>query len=331
MSVGLDIGTSYIVASRHNTEGGVEYTTIRDAFLEIATKTPIQYKIMKKGLEGRGATYLEKDNKIYVVGQAAIEMSNERKETAKRPMSRGVINPKEKEALPVLKFILKEIVGEPQKKKEKLCYCVPANPVDEDFDIGYHQDVLNNYLGGLGYDVAVINEAEAIGYSQLLDEGLTGITLSFGAGMVNTCVLSAGDPVVKFSTARSGDWIDKNAADATGETPTLVQAEKEGEGGVDLLNPENPIQEAIALYYRRLVNYAIRGIAMGLNESAKVPAFKDAIPIIVSGGTSKAKNFLEVFKQELEKEDFPLNISEVRHAKDPLCAVSEGCLIAASI
>jgi len=329
MAVGLDIGTSFIVASRFDEGGKVQYREIRDAFLAMKPKTAINRKMIEGGLQRRKAVYLEQDGTLFVVGQDAIEMANERNEVARRPMSRGVVNPNEQEALPILKFILKEIVGSPTGETENLCYCVPANPVDANFDMGYHQDVLNNYLNSLGYKVSVINEAEAIGYSQLLDDGLTGITLSFGAGMVNTAVLSAGDPVVKFSTARSGDWIDEMAGQASGNTPTIVQSEKEGDGGVDLLNPKNPIQEAITIYYKRLIAYVLENIALSLRDSDKLPSFKEPIPIVIAGGTSQAKNFLKVFEEELSKIDFPVKVKEVRHAKDPLHAVSEGCLLAA--
>jgi hypothetical protein len=57
----------------------------------------------------------------------------------------------------------------------------------------------------------------------------------------------------------------------------------------------------------------------------------DQIPWIISGGTAKAKNFLEFFKQEFEKErdNFPISISEIRMASDPLGDVAKGLLIAA--
>ena len=55
------------------------------------------------------------------------------------------------------------------------------------------------------------------------------------------------------------------------------------------------------------------------------------IKIVVAGGTSKANGYIENFKNLLEENNFPLPIKEVVHAKEPLLAVSKGCLIASSI
>jgi hypothetical protein len=61
--------------------------------------------------------------------------------------------------------------------------------------------------------------------------------------------------------------------------------------------------------------------------------FPEPIPIVVSGGTSKAKNFVLLFRKIFEesyREDFPIEISEIRHAKDPLNAVAHGLFIQAA-
>jgi hypothetical protein len=55
-----------------------------------------------------------------------------------------------------------------------------------------------------------------------------------------------------------------------------------------------------------------------------------AIPIIISGGTAKAKNFKEFFESAFNsvKDKFPIPISEIRMATDPLNAVAQGLLVA---
>jgi len=51
----------------------------------------------------------------------------------------------------------------------------------------------------------------------------------------------------------------------------------------------------------------------------------------VSGGTSKAGGFLEFFKEVFEekRKKFPIEISEIRAAKEPLDAVARGLLVQA--
>jgi len=55
------------------------------------------------------------------------------------------------------------------------------------------------------------------------------------------------------------------------------------------------------------------------------------LPIIVSGGTSLAGNFVEFFAEVFDKkaDKFPFEVSEIRHADDPLNAVAIGLLIQA--
>ena len=54
------------------------------------------------------------------------------------------------------------------------------------------------------------------------------------------------------------------------------------------------------------------------------------MPIVVAGGTSLVVGFVERLK-ELTKEDFPVPVSEIKHADQPLFAVSNGLYQAAKL
>jgi hypothetical protein len=329
---GLDVGTSYIVLSRHGKEG-IDYKEFRDAYYVIKPNTPVATKMIEKGLQGK-VFIKDKDGTFILLGKDAIEKAVERNDLAKRPMYRGVVSSKDKDAKRVLAFILKEVVGQPVEQNEKLVYCVPAQPVDQeddDFDVGYHEDLVNQILGEAGYDPRAIKEAEALCYAELENDDYTGIGVSCGAGMTNVCIMLNGEPVVNFSTTKSGDWVDRMSAVATGENDTLVQAEKEdGEFVIGQPN-EHPILEAVSSYYVRLIDYTTKQVTAHINQSKALPKFKEPIKIVVAGGTSKANGYIENFKNLLEENNFPLPIKEVVHAKEPLLAVSKGCLIASSI
>jgi hypothetical protein len=332
LGTGLDVGTSFLVVAREAEDGNIKTITERDAFFEIQPATKVHERMIKTAIEKDGAKYLESEKGVYLIGQYAIDKANERHKKARRPLSRGVISPKEKQAVPILKFLLKELVGDAKEQGEPLYYSIPAMPVDQDdeeFDTGYHQDVIGGYLATLGYKAVALNEAEAIAYSELLDDALTGMTLSFGAGMVNAAVMSSGDPVLKFSTTKAGDWIDRMAAVACNQPDTLVQAEKES--GIDLRKPANEIQEAISIYYQRLLKYTLSNISTKQAKGKELPKSKDPINVVVSGGTSLADGFIELFKAELRNANFPLEIGEVRRASDQLTAVAKGCYLAASM
>ncbi len=330
--VGLDIGTSFLVSGRFGTDGKITFKKFRDCFLELVPKTPINKKFIKKGLEDRGAPFVDKDGSFFVLGEDAFLMANERHLNTRRPMQRGVLSPQEREAFPILKELISRLVGEPKVENERLVFSVPAKPIDAEFDQLFHQDMLRGFIGGLGYDAQPMNEAEALAYSELLDTGLTGIAISCGAGMMNVAILSAGDAIVTFSTSRSGDWVDQAAATATNITSSMVQQEKEAPE-LDLMNPDpgNQIQMAIAIYYGNLLVYTLEQIAYDLKNSVALPKFKEPIPLVVAGGSSLPKGFIPKFEQALGAVDMPVVISEVRHADDPLHAVANGLTLAASM
>lgn len=332
MAKGLDVGTSYIVLSE-DSSNGILYKDFRDAFYIIKPTTPVATKMIEKGLAGK-VFVKDSDGSFLILGKDAIEKAIERNDNAKRPMSKGVVSAKEKDAKRVLAFILKEVTGQASEKNEKIVFCVPAQPVDqedEDFDVGYHEDVVKAILSECGYDARAINEAEALCYAELSDEDYTGIAISCGAGMTNVCVMLNGEPTVVFSTTKSGDWVDRMSAIATGEKDSVVQAEKEGGGFIIGEHNENPVLSAVSSYYERLIDYTTKQLTAALSDHKSLPKFKNPLTIVIAGGTSQANGYVENFTKKLTENNFPLLIKIVRHASDPLHSVSKGCLIAAKV
>jgi hypothetical protein len=335
MGVGLDVGTSFLIKAeelKDDKKGwGIKYTEFRDAFYRMVPPTAIASKMMEKGLQNT-AYFKDQDGSFVVVGVDAITKAIERHQSASRPLWRGVISPKEPDARRVLKFIFSQLVGKPSEPGETLVYSVPGEPVDQDdeaFNTGYHEDVLRQDLGELGWSVQPLNEAEAICYSELEHDDYTGIACGFGAGMCNVCVMSAGEAILKFSTTRSGDWIDRMAAQSTAQADSVIQVEKENGDFVVGEPNENPILAAVSAYYVRLIDYTISQLVARLSVSKDLPKFTQAIPVVVSGGTSRAEGFVDTYEKIWYSKKPPVQISEVRHAKQPLRAVARGCLLAA--
>jgi hypothetical protein len=332
MSKGLDVGTSFIILA-NDKDNKIEYKEFRDAFYVIKPTTPVATKMIEKGLAGK-VFIQDKDGSFILLGKDAIEKAIERNDTAKRPMYRGVVSAKEKDARKILAFILKEVVSTASEPGEKLVFCVPAQPVDQeddDFDIGYHEDIISEVLGECGYDAKAINEAEALCYAELENEEYTGIGVSCGAGMTNVCIMLNGEPTVVFSTTKSGDWIDRMTSIATGEPDSVVQAEKEA-GGFKIGEPnENQILSAVSSYYERLIDYTTKQLSYSLQNHKALPKFKNPLSIVIAGGTSLADGYIQEFSKKIVENNFPIKIKEVRHAQDPLRAISKGCLIASKI
>lgn len=332
MSKGLDVGTSFIILAGDK-DNSIEYKEFRDAFYIIKPSSPIATKMIEKGLAGK-VFIQDADGSFILLGKDAIEKAIERNDIAKRPMHKGVVSVKEKDSKKILAFILKEVVGQATEPNEKLVFCVPAQPVDQegdDFDVGYHEDVVKAILSDAGYDAKSINEAEALCYAELANEDYTGIGVSCGAGMTNVCVMLNGEPTIVFSTTKSGDWVDRMSAVATGENDSVVQAEKE-HGDFIIGQPnDNVILSAVSSYYERLIDYTTKQLSNALSNHKALPKFKNPLKIVVAGGTSLAKGYVETFKQKLIDNHFPIEIKSVEQSSEPLYAVSKGCLIASNL
>jgi len=305
--VGLDIGTNMLVSATMNDEEQVVYKRQRDAFFKIVPKSEVNKKSIRTALEGRKANFIIDNEGFVVVGEDALLMANERNLNARRPMSKGILSAKEKESLPMIKLIIKSLVGQGDGDTN-LMFSIPADPIDGVFDIFYHTEMIKSYLKEMGFKASPINEGFAIAFSELLNDNLTG------------------DPIIQFAITKGGDWIDESVAKAIDMNASMVQIEKE-ESNIDLLNPTGKIQEAISIYYSILINYALDNILYELNKK-KLPHFSE-LPIVLSGGLALAGNFDKKFSNELSAKKFPFKIKEVRRAADPMNCVANGCLMAA--
>jgi hypothetical protein len=321
--IGCDIGTMTVVSARQGQEG-IQYKVERDAFFGV------ENNMMSRAMLNKlNANFVESEDKrkLYIVGEESLEMANFFNQEIQRPLCQGVISTREKEALAIIKIILKSIVGDPQEENEICHFSVPASPIDADYNIIYHQNILKSFLTSFGFKAIPFNEAAAVGFSELEDDDFSGLALSFGAGMVNVAFLMLGvaQDDQQFSISRSGDWIDTNASMACGIKASRITSIKEA--GVDILNPKNREETAIKIYYENLIEYTCNAIEKKVNSSSTLN-FKKPIPVIISGGTSKIINFEKVFEKELRSKILPFEISEVRKAKDQLKAVARGCLLA---
>lgn len=319
---GIDIGTMNIVSA---TQGDTtSFKRIRDAFLDV----PIQAKKMLKLHDN--VSYIEDEEHLLIIGDQAMELASVFGRTARRPLQDGLINPHEIGSIDVLGYMLKQVLGEPSVENEACYYSIPANPIDEPHrNVVYHKGVFGKIIEQLGYTAYPSNEAEAIVFSNCAKESFTGLAFSFGSGMTNIALVVNTICCLEFSVARGGDWIDKGVATSTGINQARATQIKES--GIDLNNPTNRIEEAISFYYRELIQYSLDWVTKRFIGSQSQFNLDKEISIVVSGGTSMATGFVEFFQQVFDKKRrrFPIEISEIRHATDPLNAVAQGMLIQA--
>jgi len=133
-------------------------------------------------------------------------------------------------------------------------------------------------------------------------------------------------PIVSFSIARGGDWIDENVAKATGMPKDQVCSMKESQFEMKKEIELGSVDGALAIYYDQLMSYVVENLSRKLAEVTP-PAVE--FPIVLAGGTSKPMGFKSAFEEKLSEIGLPVDVSQIRVARDPLFSIARGCLIAA--
>ena len=321
---GLDIGTANIAAAVQDPSGSVTVALERNAFLDI--NADVYSKNMLTKLK---VPYVVHNSKLVVIGEAAFELANVFGKETRRPMCDGLISPNEADAVPMIKLIIHKVLGDPAAPGENCYFSVPAESLDIDNNVVYHQGLFESMLTKMGYTAKPVNEGHSVVFSELAESDFTGIGLSFGGGMVNACVCYKSIPCLSFSVARGGDWIDKNVATVLGVRNAKATMLKERAG--DIRDPKNRDEEAISIYYRNLISYILTNIKHRFEHGSNMPTFNDPVDIACAGGTSLIGGFVEVFRDEFAKIDFPIPVGRIFRAEEALTSVAKGCLVAAAI
>lgn len=323
LAVGLDVGTMHLVASRSDSD---EVKITRNVFLRVDKDDILNQLSRINYVEGP-------EGDTYIIGSDAFDFANMFGKKVSRPMEKGLISAEEMDAADVLTLMIKDLIGDTKDKEVFCSYSIPAEAVDGDRSVTFHENVFARILHSIGVNHKAINEAMAIIYSECAKEMFSGIGISFGAGMSNVAVSYKGIEALTFSTARGGDWIDNYVAKDLNMVPNRVTNIKERymqlDGTVDLgknKKKNKRILEALFYYHKALIDYTIKKIIKEFDEKVDIE-IDDEIPIVVSGGTSMPKGFVALFTEMLNQHELPFEISEVRRAKNPLTAVANGLLV----
>jgi len=321
-TIGLDIGTSRIVsASRVNQDEKVKAQL--NAFVAIPYS-----KLTENSLKREHVPHAVSEGQLMIFGDESARMADLLGREIRRPMTRGVLNSGEPESLAQIKEIISTVLGDADKSA-KICYSVPAPPLGTEENLTYHEATIRQILDQLGYkDVRSINEGLAVIYSELEDSNYTGIGVSCGGGLCNVALAYMSVPVLSFSLAKGGDFIDANAASVTGELINRVRLTKE-EGFHFNGHFTDKIQQAIAVYYDDMIQSIVQGLKDSFAASRNVPKFARPVPLVLSGGGVLPAGFREKFEKAMANVTLPVPVSEVRLAANPLETTARGALIAA--
>ncbi len=320
--IGLDIGTSRIVAAR-SVNGEYQYEGQLNAFINLPWS-----KLAEKLLIQENVFHEVRGSEIVVAGNDAEKFAEIFHVETLRPMVDGLLNPQEPHGLAVLRMIVTRLIGRATAEGQKVFFSVPAPDARGEGSLAYHEKSCRHILAELGYDATPINEGLAVVFGELGASNYTGIGISFGSGLCNACLAVLSVPVISFSTVKAGDFIDSRAALAVGEVSTRVRVQKEQTFRLNGFSGDR-VQNALTIYYEEAVRNLLEALRDNLSSARRLPKLASAIPLVLSGGTAMPKGFFELFRRVLANYELPVRFSDVRVSAEPLNSTARGALVAA--
>jgi hypothetical protein len=319
--IGLDIGTSRIVTARQiNNE--IKYDTQLNAFVTIPYS-----KMTESVLQKEGIPHAASSDQILVYGNESERFADLLNKDIRRTMARGVLNPDEPENIKLIRQITQSLIGKAEKG-QKVYFTVPAAPLGAEENLTYHEATLRQVLTELGFEAKGVNEGLAVVYAELESSNYTGIGISCGGGLCNVCFAYLSVPILSFSIAKAGDFIDASSASVTGERPNRIRILKEQSFNING-HFENKLQQVLSVYYDDMMQTLATELRKAFQSAGSLPRLSRPIPLVLSGGSAMPKGFRDRFQTVLRPSDFPVELSEIRTAVDPLTTTAKGALVAA--
>ena len=320
-AIGFDIGTSRIVTARQ-ADANIQYNVQLNGFVGIPYS-----KMTARMLEKEAVPHAVTGDEILVHGNESERFADLLDKDIRRTMTRGILNPDEPDSIRFIREIATSMVGA-GSPNQLLCFSVPAAPLGTEESLTYHEATLRQVFSDLGYSVKSINEGLAVVYAEMESTNYTGIGISCGGGLCNVCLSYLSVPVFSFSIPKAGDFIDNSAASVTGERANRIRIYKEKSFHING-HYEDKMKQAIGVYYDDMIQSLVAGMRNAFQQSRKLPNLSKAIPLVLSGGTAMPAGFRERFEKTLRESSFPIELSEIRMAAEPLTATAKGALVAA--
>jgi hypothetical protein len=333
-AVGLDVGTSRIVVARRTgsgTDPGEEfrYESQLNAFVSIPYSKITATTLMREQIP-----HTVEASEIMVHGNDSEKFAGLLNGEIRRPMNRGVLDPTEPASLKMIQEILTRMLGPGSKnspaieKPRKICFTIPAAPLGSEDRLTYHEATLRQILTDLGYQPSSINEGLAVVYAEMERSNYTGIGISCGGGLCNVCLAYLSVPVISFSIPKAGDYIDMSASQVTGERANRIRLAKEDSFHFNGFFADK-VQQVISVYYDDMIRSLVTAMKDAFARTSNLPNFNLPVPIVLSGGTALPEGFRDRFEKLLWEQDFPIRVSEIRLAGNPLHSTAKGALACA--
>ena len=322
-ALGLDVGTSRLVVARSEADE-VRYESQLNAFVSIPYS-----KITEGALKRERVPHTVAPGEIIVQGNESEKFAGLLNAEIRRPMTRGVLDAKEPSSLKVIRELLAALLGHRDDSKvRKVTFTVPAAPLGHEDALTFHERTLKQIIQDQGYEASSINEGLAVVYGEMEDSNYTGIGISCGGGLCNVCLAYLSVPVISFSVPKAGDFIDLSAAQVTGERANRIRLAKEDGFHFNGYFADK-MHQVISVYYEDVIQTLVGSLKEAFARTSNLPKFSRPIPLVLSGGTATPPGFRDRFAKILEEQDFPVTVSEIRVAQNPLYSTAKGALACA--
>lgn len=321
-ALGLDVGTSRIVIARRANDD-FSYESQLNAFVAIPYS-----KITEGVLEREKIPHTVQGGEIIVHGNESEKFAGLLNAETRRPMTRGLLDAKEPDSLSMIREIIARMLAEHGGEKRKVCFTVPAPPLGAESSLTYHEATLRQILSDLKYQPVSINEGLAIVYSEMESSNYTGIGISCGGGLCNVCLAYLSVPILSFSIPKAGDYIDSSAASVTGERANRIRLTKEDSFHFNGFFADK-VHQVLGVYYDDMIRSLVAALKDAFTRTSNLPKFNRPIPMVLSGGTALPPGFRDRFEKLLWEQDFPVTVSDIRMAQNPLHSTAKGALVCA--
>jgi len=320
--IGLDVGTSRIVAARAL---GKKYAY--EAQLNAFFTLPYS-RLAESLLQRENVLHQVDHNEIMVSGSDAERLAEVFHAETRRPMKEGILNPLEPHALEVIQSIMTKLLGRAGTPGQKVFFSVPAPIGGNEGGIRHHQESIRQVLTDLGYEATPVEEGLAVVFGELSASNFSGIGISCGSGLGNVCLAVLSVPVLSFSIAKAGDFIDSQSALVTGDISTRLRVQKEHGFRLNGMNGSRT-NNALTVYYDQVIENLVKTLKENISSAPRLPKMTQAIPLVLAGGTVIPDGFFERFRAALQANELPVKLSEVRVSAEPLNSTARGLLMAA--
>lgn len=321
-AIGLDVGTSRLVLA-HRGGDDYQYQSELNAFVTVPYS-----RLTASVLDKEGVPHSIQNNEIVVHGNESEKFAEIMGVEIRRTMTRGTLDVKEPGSLALLREIVTTLMGPKAQEGQHLCFTVPAPPLGSEESLTYHETTLRQLFSSFGYQPRSINEGLAVIFGELDSSNYTGIGISCGGGLCNVAMAYLSVPVLSFSVPKAGDYIDASAAAMTGERANHIRLTKEDSFHLNGMHSDK-IHQVIGVYYDDMIQNLVNAMREAFSKVRSLPRIGKPVPVVLSGGTVMPQGFRERFEKALRVTEFPIGISEVRMAADPLHAAAKGALVSA--